>query len=261
MEAAGVSSDGLETLSLIQTARPDVVLLDLIQQRRGLAILRRLAGREDAPPVLVLTSLSMPPSLPSAQSSARHISSPSPATPRRSCSACGSAQKRAEKSPAAVAAPGSWCPHIWKAPSPTFSTRSAYRRMSKGYQYLREGILFTIRDADSTAGITKVLYPTVAKKFSLHAVLRRTLDAPCDRHCMEPRRRGRAGKRSSAVPSPAALEDPRTANSSPRSPSLFCSRSANKNTESSRKTGRHLQRIDRKPVHRGKNIHALLSAK
>ena len=33
MEAAGVSSDGLETLSLIQTARPDVVLLDLIQQR------------------------------------------------------------------------------------------------------------------------------------------------------------------------------------------------------------------------------------
>ena len=56
MEAAGVSSDGLETLSLIQTARPDVVLLDLIQQRLdGLAILRRLAGREDAPPVLVLT--------------------------------------------------------------------------------------------------------------------------------------------------------------------------------------------------------------
>ena len=56
MEAAGVSSDGLETLSLIQTARPDVVLLDLIQQRLdGLAILRRLAGQEDAPPVLVLT--------------------------------------------------------------------------------------------------------------------------------------------------------------------------------------------------------------
>ena len=56
MEAAGVSSDGLETLSLIQTARPDVVLLDLIQQRLdGLGILRRLAGREDAPPVLVLT--------------------------------------------------------------------------------------------------------------------------------------------------------------------------------------------------------------
>ena len=58
MEAAGVSSDGLETLSLIQTARPDVVLLDLIQQRLdGLAILRRLAGQEDAPPVLVLTGV------------------------------------------------------------------------------------------------------------------------------------------------------------------------------------------------------------
>ena len=36
----------------------------------------------------------------------------------------------------------------------------------KGYQYLREGILFTIRDAGSVAGITKVLYPEIAKKFS-----------------------------------------------------------------------------------------------
>ena len=98
MEAAGVSSDGLETLSLIQTARPDVVLLDLIQQRLdGLAILRRLAGREDAPPVLVLTGFVN----------------------------------------AAIVA-----------------------------ECARLGILFTIRDADPTAGITKVLYPTVAKKFS-----------------------------------------------------------------------------------------------
>ena len=36
----------------------------------------------------------------------------------------------------------------------------------KGYQYLREGILFTIRDAGSVTGITKVLYPEIAKKFS-----------------------------------------------------------------------------------------------
>ena len=47
MEAADVSSDGLEALTKIKTLRPDVVLLDLVQPR--------LAAQENAPPVLVLT--------------------------------------------------------------------------------------------------------------------------------------------------------------------------------------------------------------
>lgn len=129
MEAAGVSSDGLETLSLIQTARPDVVLLDLIQQRLdGLGILRRLAGREDAPPVLVLTGFVNAAVV--AECAKLGAASPSPATPQRSCSACGSAQKRAENLPR-LSPRRLRCPHIWKAPSPTFFTRSAYRRMSR----------------------------------------------------------------------------------------------------------------------------------
>ena len=56
MEAADVSSDGLEALTKIKTPRPDVVLLDLVQPRLdGLGVLRRLAAQENAPPVLVLT--------------------------------------------------------------------------------------------------------------------------------------------------------------------------------------------------------------
>ena len=56
MEAADVSSDGLEALTKIKTLRPDVVLLDLVQPRLdGLGVLRRLAAQENAPPVLVLT--------------------------------------------------------------------------------------------------------------------------------------------------------------------------------------------------------------
>ena len=56
MEAADVSSDGLETLAKIKTLHPDVVLLDLVQPRLdGLGVLQRLASQESAPPVLVLT--------------------------------------------------------------------------------------------------------------------------------------------------------------------------------------------------------------
>ena len=35
----------------------------------------------------------------------------------------------------------------------------------KGYQYLRTAILLTIRDSDVINSVTKVLYPTVAKKY------------------------------------------------------------------------------------------------
>ena len=56
MEAAGFSSGGTETLSQIQSLRPDVVLLELVQPRLdGLSVLRRIAEAESAPPVVVLT--------------------------------------------------------------------------------------------------------------------------------------------------------------------------------------------------------------
>ena len=35
----------------------------------------------------------------------------------------------------------------------------------KGYQYLREAIMMAVEDIDMLASITKVLYPTIAKKY------------------------------------------------------------------------------------------------
>jgi two-component system response regulator (stage 0 sporulation protein A) len=35
----------------------------------------------------------------------------------------------------------------------------------EGYQYLREGIIIAVNDMDVINGITKVLYPQVAKTF------------------------------------------------------------------------------------------------
>ena len=36
----------------------------------------------------------------------------------------------------------------------------------KGYQYLRTAILLTVKDSDIINSVTKVLYPSVAKKYS-----------------------------------------------------------------------------------------------
>ena len=166
MEAAGVSSDGLETLSLIQTARPDVVLLDLIQQRLdGLAILRRLAGQEDAPPVLVLTGFVNAAVVAECAKLGAAYFIPKPCDTAALMQCLRQCAKAGGKSPAAAAAPAPVPAHLESAVTDVLHEIGVPAHV-KGYQYLREGILFTIRDADSTAGITKVLYPTVVKKFS-----------------------------------------------------------------------------------------------
>ena len=50
---------------------------------------------------------------------------------------------------------------------PTYENNSPDRRSAhiKGYQYLRTSILLTVRDSDIINSVTKVLYPSVAKKY------------------------------------------------------------------------------------------------
>ena len=166
MEAAGVSSDGLETLSLIQTARPDVVLLDLIQQRLdGLAILRRLAGREDAPPVLVLTGFVNAAVVAECAKLGAAYFIPKPCDTAALMQCLRQCAKAGGKSPAAAAAPAPVPAHLESAVTNLLHEMGVPAHI-KGFQYLRAGILFTIRGTGSVAGITKVLYPEIAKRFS-----------------------------------------------------------------------------------------------
>ena len=39
----------------------------------------------------------------------------------------------------------------------------------KGYQYLREAIMMAVEDIDMLGSITKILYPTIAKKYQTTA--------------------------------------------------------------------------------------------
>ena len=60
----------------------------------------------------------------------------------------------------------------------------------KGYQYLRESILLTVADMDIINAVTKVLYPTVAKKFGTTAsrverAIRHAIEVAWDRGDLE----------------------------------------------------------------------------
>lgn len=60
----------------------------------------------------------------------------------------------------------------------------------KGYQYLRTAILLTIRDSDVINSVTKVLYPTVAKKYQtttsrVERAIRHAIEVAWDRGDVE----------------------------------------------------------------------------
>lgn len=176
MEAAGFSSGGTETLSQIQSLRPDVVLLELVQPRLdGLSVLRRLAEAESAPPVVVLTGFVNAAIVAECARLGAAYFVPKPCDPGALLQ-CLRQYAKAEKRP--LAAPGQATAPKAPAPAPAHlesAVESAVTNILhemgvpahiKGFQYLRAGILFTIRGTGSVAGITKVLYPEIAKRFS-----------------------------------------------------------------------------------------------
>ena len=60
----------------------------------------------------------------------------------------------------------------------------------KGYQYLREAIIFTVNDMDAINAVTKVLYPAVARKFGTTAsrverAIRHAIEVAWDRGDLE----------------------------------------------------------------------------
>ena len=60
----------------------------------------------------------------------------------------------------------------------------------KGYQYLREAIILTVNDMDIINAVTKVLYPTVAKKFAttpsrVERAIRHAIEVAWDRGDLE----------------------------------------------------------------------------
>ena len=174
MEAADVSSDGLETLAKIKTVRPDIVLLDLVQPRLdGLGVLRRLAAQENAPPVVVLTGFVNAHVIAECARFGAAYFLPKPCDTAeliahlRQCAQSKDNPPAGHAGQSEPAKPGAkYMDHPLESIVTDIIHEIGVPAHIKGYQYLREGILFTIRDAGSVAGITKVLYPEIAKKFS-----------------------------------------------------------------------------------------------
>ena len=162
MEVVGDTSDGNEALELIAKHKPDFVLTELmLTNLPGLEVLRRLPETGANPVVIVLTAF---------------VNS----TMAAECSALGATYFVAK--PCDMLTVLDHARQICRPKSTITSSMLPEPSLEamvtdiiheigvpahiKGYKYLREAIIMTVEDPEMINGVTKILYPAVAKKYA-----------------------------------------------------------------------------------------------
>ena len=162
MEVVGDTSDGNEALELIGRYKPDFVLTELmLTSLPGLEVLRRLPETGANPVVIVLTAF---------------VNS----TMAAECSALGATYFVAK--PCDILTVLDHARQICRPKSTITSSMIPEPSLEamvtdiiheigvpahiKGDKYLREAIIMTVEDPEMINGVTKILYPAVAKKYA-----------------------------------------------------------------------------------------------
>ncbi len=190
MDIVGRARDGADLLQQISEKAPDVVVTDaMLPKKDGLSVIR--AARElplkKTPAFYVLSSFSSDSMMAEAMALKVHYFTLKP------CDLNDLAKRIAAGGTAApLSAPGKTVP-----PEVELEMRVTgiihdigVPAHIKGYQYLREAIIMTVNDMDIINAITKVLYPTVAKRYKttssrVERAIRHAIEVAWDRGDVE----------------------------------------------------------------------------
>lgn len=167
------ATNGEEALIKIGRFHPDVAILDVwLSKLDGIGVLRNcksLHFGDDLPPAFIIVSMVSNQSIfMEAAHAGADLCLLKPYNMESLCQHINSlAASRSVKGTDAVTSP--------EAEDKTPDIESQITRIIhqigvpahiKGYQYLRTAILLTVRDSDMINSVTKILYPSVAKKYS-----------------------------------------------------------------------------------------------
>ncbi len=186
LRLAGATGDGEELLRLAELHRPDVVVMDLVLAGLdGLEVLARLKEMPQPPRVIVLSAFLQSGLVREVGVHGGDYLMLKPCRPATVLERCRQLVLGGE--PQTELAPGT--------ESLELRVTSIIHEIGvpahiKGYQYLREAIRLAVEDMEVINAVTKVLYPTVAKKFAttpsrVERAIRHAIEVAWDRGDLE----------------------------------------------------------------------------
>ena len=194
MELVGVAQDGLEALSMVAEKKPDVLIMDLVLPKLdGMSVLQRLSGAPHLPATLIVSAFFNDKMISSVVELGAWYYIPKPCD-------IGALMTRIRQSARArerEAIPAE--PHVQELEYRDVDLEAMVTEVIheigvpahiKGYQYLREAIIITIRNMDAINAVTKVLYPSVAARFGttpsrVERAIRHAIEVAWDRGDIE----------------------------------------------------------------------------
>ena len=187
--------DGESLLRAINDYHPDVVLMDLILPKQdGFSVLKALQELPSArPAVIVLTAFSNPSVISDAAALGAYYFFTKPcdfAELLERIRAVGKQDGRNNGMPLPASQQLSRPEQRLETMVTEIIHEIGIPAHIKGYQYIREAIILTVRDMDLINAVTKALYPAVAKKFSttpsrVERAIRHAIEVAWDRGDIE----------------------------------------------------------------------------
>lgn len=166
------ATNGEDALMKITRIHPDIVLMDIwLSKLDGIGVLRNCRnvdwGQDQAPAFIIVSSVSNQNIFIQASEAGADLCLLKPVNTNSLCEHIESFLSTRRKKEIAVSA--------MKVAEPAPDIESQVTQIIhqigvpahiKGYQYLRTAILLTVQDSEIINSVTKVLYPSVAKKYS-----------------------------------------------------------------------------------------------
>ncbi len=174
IEVVGTASDGMKAVNIIREKAPDVVLLDLIMPKLdGLGVMERIKHNENegkTPAFIVVTAIGQDTVTESAFAAGADYYLMKPFDSRVLLSRVKSLQreesvKGEETSKVTLRAnKENYKERNLEADVTNIIHEIGVPAHIKGYQYLRDAIMMSVDDGEMLNSITKLLYPSIAKR-------------------------------------------------------------------------------------------------
>lgn len=162
--------NGEDALSKIERYRPEIVLLDVwLSKLDGIGLLRtsreRERGADRRTVFIVISSVTNQNLFIQATEAGADLCLPKPVNMASLCNHMESLLAQRQNESAKAAGAQQQTPDIESQVTQIIHQIGVPAHI-KGYQYLRTAILLTVQDNDIINSVTKVLYPSVAKKYA-----------------------------------------------------------------------------------------------